>query len=554
MEEGKGDTSCPRMYGNLFKYHWRGIIMFLAPVMLLPLMVPNYEKPLRCLYVFLLLSIYWLTGVVPLYATGILPIVLMPFMGILDSDEICKQYFTVPLAMYIGGVMVGLSSKSSNLAGQIALGLLSFIGVSPRRVVLALILTTGFISMWMQNTITTAIMLPIAKAILEEFEVNGLRTREDKKPNQEEEDRGATHLATGYYLAIAYAATIGGCATLLGSATNFATKGMYENLFPNTTDYIHFPKAMAYNIPWVIVALFLLYFSLSITHFGLFRPKGETAAALSGFAKSSKDVAEVVKVKLENIGGMNIHKTQVLILCVVLVMALTFRSPEFMQGWGDALNKYNFILGATPVIAIVLLLFYLPANYNYLKYCGGKGPFPNNPTPPLLSWKYVNNNFPWGIIFIMGSGFGITKAYMDTGLSHWLSGKLSYLEGIPVPVLQLFAIFIGVFFTMFTMNVAAANVAIPIVAEMARNAKTHPINLIYPAGLACSISFLFPISTPPNALVAKEAKIGTNKMFLAGLMPTFVTMALIFVNSVSVHYLLYPDAKEFPDWATLPEK
>uniref|UniRef100_A0A0A1X649 Protein I'm not dead yet n=1 Tax=Zeugodacus cucurbitae TaxID=28588 RepID=A0A0A1X649_ZEUCU len=553
MEDEKPNT-CPRMYGHLCKFHWRGIVLLVTPFLLLPIIIPSYERDMRCLYIYLLMSIYWLTTAIPLQVTGLLPFVLLPFMGILDSTPACKQYFTVPLAIFIGGVMVGLSIESSNLGKRIALGLLTTLGVSPRRIILAIILTTGFMSMWLQNTATTAVMLPLVKAVLEEFEAGGLRIKEDKKPDQDEEKREATHVAAGYYLAVCYSATIGGCATLIGTSTNIATKGLYENLFVNATEIIDFPKALAYNVPWVLVALLFLYLALLITHFGLLRPKSETGAALSGFTKGSKEIGAAVKQKFEDMGSMNIHEIQVAIVTLLMIFLLTFQSPGIITGWADEMNKPGFIKGATPMMAMVMLIFYIPARYTFFKFCCGKGPFPYSAEKSLLSWKYVNNYFPWGIIFVLGGGFALSKSFIASGLSLWLADKVSMFNGLPLPILQLFSILISAFLTTFTMNTGVCNIVVPIIAEIARNAKIHPLNLIYPAGLGCCVAFLLPISTPPNALVAEQANISWKKMFVAGLIPTFTTLILIYVNSVTWHFIVFPATKDYPDWGDLKKK
>ncbi|XP_018788165.1 PREDICTED: protein I'm not dead yet-like [Bactrocera latifrons] len=553
MEDEK-ENSCPRMYGHLCKFHWRGIVLIVTPFLLLPIIIPGYERPLRCLYVFSLMSIYWLTTAVPLQVTGLLPFVLLPFLGLMDSTPTCKQYFTVPLAIFIGGAIVGLSIESSNLGKRVALGLLTVLGVSPKRIIITLILTTGFFSMWMQNTITTAMMLPLVKAVLDEFEAGGLKIKEDKKPEQDEENRESSHIATGYYLAVCYSATIGGCASLIGTSTNIATKGQYENLFVNTTDIIDFPKALAYNIPWVLVALVLLYFTLLMTHFGLFRPKSVTGAALSSFTKSSNEVTTAVKQKFEDMGPMSIHEIQVAIISILMIFLLTFQSPGIITGWADPMNKKGFIKGATPMIAVVVMLFYFPARYTFFKFCCGKGPFPSSAEKPLLSWKYVNNNFPWGIVFVLGSGFALSKSFIESGLSLWLADKVSTFNGLPLPVLQLFSLLVSAFLTTFTLNTGVCNIVVPIIAEIARNAQTHPLNLIYPAGLGCCVAFLLPISTPPNALVAEQANISWKKMFVGGLIPTFTTIILIYLNSLSWHFIVFPATKDYPAWADLQKK
>ncbi|XP_036327604.1 protein I'm not dead yet-like [Rhagoletis pomonella] len=313
--------------------------MFLVPIVFLPIMVPAYQPHNRTIYVFVVMAVFWLAEVTPLQVTGLLPIAVMPFLGILDTDDVCKSFLTSSLAIFIGSTIVALAGEYSNLHTRLALGLLTTIGCSPKRVLFSFIITTGFLSMWMQNTIVVALMLPIVKAVLNEFEVGGLKIREENKPDQEEEDREASPIAIGYYLGVCYAASIGGCGTLIGSGTHLAGKGMYQILYPNATDHITFPRFMVYNLPWVLVALILLYPILLITNLGLFSPKGETGVALFNFGINSKDVAASVRQKFENIGTINLQEIQILILYLLMIFLLIFQSPDIMPGWADLIQE-----------------------------------------------------------------------------------------------------------------------------------------------------------------------------------------------------------------------
>ncbi|XP_053954701.1 protein I'm not dead yet-like [Anastrepha ludens] len=528
MEEGKEDTSCPRMYGRLLKYHWRGLLIFLIPLVFLPIMIPAYEPHNRGLYIFCVMAAYWMGGLLPPHVTGLIPVCVMPFIGVLDSDDICKCYMVGPLAIFLGAAMLGLAFQYSNLNTRIAITLITKIGCSPKRALFGLIMASGLTSMFLFNVAVATFMLPIAQSLLEEFEAGGLKIKEDKKPGQEEEDREPSSLATGCYLAVCYAATIGGCGTLIGSPTNIGFRSVYEILYKNNTGQVIFQRFTAYNCPWVLVALFLLYLTLLITHFGLCRPKNETSTALSNFAKSSNEVAASVKQKFADLGSLSIHEIQIIILLLILL--------SILLSW-PYIVRTDFITAPTAFIPIVAMLYILPAHYRAFKFCGGRGPFTDRSTGSVLSWKYANTNLPWGIVFVIGSGNGLAKTFLGTGLSPWIADKLTMFSTLPLPILQFIAILFGAFITTFCANVAAINIVIPLISELAIAAELHPIKLLFPAALGCSVSFLFPFSTPTNALVATHAKISTKKMALGGIIPTLTAISLIYATVICYNIL-----------------
>lgn len=203
-----------------------------------------------------------------------------------------------------------------------------------------------------------------------------------------------------------------------------------------------------------------------------------------------------------------------------------------------------------PTIIVVIMCFVLPANYAFLRYCSRRGgPVPTGPTPSLIPWKFIQTRVPWGLVFLLGGGFALAQGSKESGMATMIGKALIGLKVLPHTVLLLVVILVAVFLTAFSSNVAIANILVPVLAEMALAIEIHPLYLILPAGLACSMAFHLPVSTPPNALVAGYANIRTKDMAIAGIGPTIITIIVLFVFCQTWGLVVYPELNSFPAWA-----
>lgn len=541
---------------NFFSYHWKGLVVLLTPLLTLPVMLADNSPASRCMYLVLVMAIYWVTEALPLYVTSMIPIVAFPVMGIMSSNETCLLYFKDTLVMFMGGIMVALAVEYSNLNKRLALRVIQMVGCSPRRLHFGLIMVTMFISMWISNAACTAMMCPIIQAVLEELQAQGLcKIYQEpkykivgKKDNAEDEEPPyPSKMTLCYFLGIAYASSMGGCGTIIGTATNLTFKGIYEETFPNSKEKMDFATFMFYSVPSMLVYTGLTYVWLQWHFMGLFRPKSKEAEEVR-LGESSAGVAKkVIDQRYKELGPMKAHEIQVMVLFIFMVIMYFTRQPRIFPGWGDWLSTKK-VLNSMPTIFVVIMCFVLPANYAFLRYCVCKRPATAGTTPSLVTWKFIQTKVPWGLIFLLGGGFALAKGSQESGMSTLIGNSLVVLKDLSHPLLLLMVILVAVFLTAFSSNVAIANIIIPVLAEMSKAIQVHPLYLILPAGLACSLAFHLPVSTPPNALVAGYANIRSKDMAVAGIGPTIISIIVLYIFSLTWGTVVYPNLTTFPDW------
>ncbi|KAI8117307.1 Protein I'm not dead yet [Lucilia cuprina] len=539
--------------------HWKGLVVFLVPLLCLPVMLMNNTPEYRCMYLLIVMAIFWVTEALPLYVTSMIPIVAFPVMGIMSSDQTCRLYFKDTLVMFMGGIMVALAIEYCNLHKRLALRVIQIVGCSPRRLHFGLIFVTMFLSMWISNAACTAMMCPIIQAVLEELQQQGLckMNREpqyqivgNNKKNGEEEPPYPSKVTLCYFLGVAYASSMGGCGTVIGTATNLTFKGIYESRFPTSTETLDFPTFMFYSVPSMLIYTGLMFLWLQYHYMGLFRPKSKEAEEVK-LGNQGADVArKVIDQRYKELGPMSAHEIQVMILFIIMVIMYFTRKPGIFPGWADWLDAKD-IRNSMPTIFVVIMCFMLPANYAFMRYCCNRRnlELPTAPTPSLITWKFIQSKVPWGLVFLLGGGFALAEGSKVSGMATLIGNALIGLKALPHAVLLFVIIIVAVVLTAFSSNVAIANIMVPVLAEMSIAIEIHPLYLILPAGLACSMAFHLPVSTPPNALVAGYANIRTKDMAIAGIGPTVISIIVLFVFCQTWGLVVYPNLTTFPDWA-----
>ncbi|XP_030562424.1 protein I'm not dead yet 2-like isoform X1 [Drosophila novamexicana] len=535
------------------KLHWRGKGTIIIPLVTLPVLLYGFsiQSPeFKCMYLVLNMALFWITECIPLYLTSIFPVVFLPLFSIMSSFDVCQLFFTDTLVMFLGGLIVALAVEYSNLHQRIALGTILLVGCSPRRLHLGLVAVTCFISLWISNSAATAMMCPIVKAVLMEMEAQNIfqiSMTQEEQPMEEGDPPHPSLISMAFYFGVAYAATIGGCGTLIGTGTNLTFKGLYDTRFPNSQEKVDFPKFMMYSIPLVVlVNVVLLYFSLQITHMGLCRPNSNIGQQIKRGSENKDVVKQVVVQRFKELGPMTCHEIQVAILFVFMILLLFFKKPGFVTGWGVFLNA-KAIGSSAPVMLSVVLLFALPTQYTFFKYCCGKAPFTGRTMDACLSWVYIQKHTPWGLCFLLGGGFALAEGSKRSGMAKMLGDKMSFIKSLPTFATIGVCILISLFCTAFASNVAICNILIPIFSEMAISIKTHPLLLTLPSSLAISTAYHLPVSTPPNAIICGYAFIKTKYLAIAGILPTIWAFLLLWVNALTLGYVVYPGTKKFPD-------
>ncbi|EDW96102.2 uncharacterized protein Dyak_GE25645, isoform A [Drosophila yakuba] len=541
--------------GRCCKFHWRGIITIIIPTLTMPILLHGLLSNMaeyKCLWLIVTMALMWITEALPIYVTALLPLIFCPILGLVNADKLCQQYFTETIVVFIGGLIVALGIEYCNLHTRIALRVIRIIGGSPRRLFVGIMIVSSFMGLWISNSAGTAMMCPIVKALITELNANNIfpvYMTQEEEPVEEGEPPHPSKITIAFYAGIAYANTIGGLGTLIGTGTNLVFKGIYSDRFPTSTVEITFANFMFYSIPvMVILNITLVIICFLITHMGLFRPKSRTGLIISEANKNRKLMEDVLRQRHIDLGPMNCHEIQMAIAFGSMIVLLITRKPGFFPGWSDLIDR-KVVGSSAGIFMIVLLIFALPTQYTFFKYCCGKAPFTAQAIDAILSWEYVLRNIPWGLAFLLGGGFALAEASRQSGLNIMIAKAMQVLNGLPSMVLQLITLVMSNFFSSFNANVVVANIVLPVLCEMALALEMHPLILTLPACLAISMVYFLPVSTPPNAIVTQYAHIKTKYFACCGILPTFIGLFVSMLNTNTWGMLIFPEARSFPDWA-----
>uniref|UniRef100_A0A8C6CM89 Solute carrier family 13 member 3 n=1 Tax=Moschus moschiferus TaxID=68415 RepID=A0A8C6CM89_MOSMO len=500
------------------------------------------------------MAVYWCTEALPLSVTALLPIVLFPFLGILPSNKVCAQYFLDTNFLFLSGLIMASAIEEWNLHRRIALKVLMLTGVQPARLILGMMVTTSFLSMWLSNTASTAMMLPIANAILkslfghreshkdlswesEETEAavrkNGLHTvptemqfiagTEDKDcpeeaeapmdlhPTSKKEEEYRRNIWKGFLISIPYSASIGGTATLTGTAPNLILLGQLKSFFPQC-DVVNFGSWFIFAFPLMLLFLLVGWLWISFLYGGI---------TLRGWRKKKSELRTDAEKRARD----------------------TIRE-EF-----QSLGPTKFISDAVTGVSVVTILFFFPSQKPSLKWWFDFKA-PNTETVPLLTWKRAQDTVPWNIILLLGGGFAMAKGCEESGLSAWIGGQLHPLENVP-PVLAVLLITVVVaFFTEFASNTATIIIFLPVLAELAIRLRVHPLYLMIPGTVGCSYAFMLPVSTPPNSIAFASGHLLVKDMVRTGLLMNLMGVLLLSLAMNTWAQTIF-QLDTFPDWANL---
>lgn len=533
------------------------VFCLLLPFILAPLAASPHKES-RCGYVLLLVAAYWMLEPVPVAATALLPVVLFPTMGIVSSAEICTNYMKEAFMMFIGGLIVAIAVEECKLHERIALKVLLIMGSEIKWLMLGFMLTTMFLSMWISNTATTAMMVPIVEAVIGEISISEddtvtknsipLTSISDSSPVENKLDdkkaddvnsikvnvSGSQKSASGIktieialLLSICYAANIGGTGTITGTGPNLVLKGLMEDLHPESEE-ITFATWMMYNVPGMVICVLIGWFYLWLIYIKCSKP--------SNSLESKENIKEIITKKYTDLGSMTFHEGGVLILFLILVCLWIFRDPKFVTGWATAINSDTKIGDSVPAIAIAFLLFLIPRNPKDIQGL------------PLLEWKTAQAKLPWGVIILVGGGFALADAAQKSGLSVLLGQKLSSLEALSPGAIVAVICFMTAMLTEIVTNTTTANILLPVFSQMAVSIGVNPLFLMLPVTVTCSYAFMLPVATPPNAIAFDSGHMSAVDMAKPGLVMNLVCCAvqLLMVNTLGIVMF---DLNTFPKWA-----
>jgi sodium-dependent dicarboxylate transporter 2/3/5 len=471
------------------------------------------------------MALWWLTEAVPIYATGLLPLILFPFLKVLKAPALAAAYGHYLIFLFLGGFILARAIERWALHERMALRIVDAVGVSPRRLVFGIMVATGFLSMWISNTAAALVMLPIGTAILAEAAAIG-RTRVEDEP-------GLAALATCTMLAIAYGANIGGMGTLVGTPPNVVFAAQFAKIFPGAPE-VTFLGWLKVGLPLVVLFIPLVWAYLTFVAFPL---RGVTLPG--GRA--------VINQRLAALPPLRGPERRVAAVFLLAALAWIFRNPiDFgfakLPGWSTLLGVEKWTNDATVAIAAALVLFVVPAG----RLRDGDEA---TTTGALMDWETART-IPWGVLLLFGGGLALAAGVGESGLSEWIGGAFAGLSALPVWVMVLLVCLVITFLTEITSNTAIATLFMPVLAAVAVQVGQHPALLMFPAALSASCAFMMPVATPPNAIVfgtgyvriPQMAKVGLALNFIGAGLVTFVTY-LLARSAFGVH------VGHLPPWA-----
>jgi len=467
-------------------------ILVLGPLLFILLQIIGKPESMPApaydvLCVTIWMALWWVTEVVPIAVTALLPIVLFPLTGALDIATTTAAFGHKYIFLYIGGFFLAVTIEKWNLHKRIALSIIKLIGTNVNYIILGFMVATGFLSMWISNTATAVMMLPIGIAIITQLKDN---------PNTVENEN--SKFGKALMLAIAYSASIGGIGTLIGTPPNLIFAGIVEQIYGIE---ISFLKWAMFGMPISVVLLFICWKYLTKVAF-----KFEQKEFPGGKAEISR--------LLKGLGKMS--KQEKTVLTVFAVTAFCWITRSFLLA-----PIFPFIDDTIIAIAAGVVLFVLPGNKK------GK---------QLLHWEEAVK-IPWGIILLFGGGMALAKAFGDTGLAIWIGNQLVDLENLPFFLLLLVLIAAVNFLTEVTSNTATTAMLLPVLAPMALVMNIHPYSLMVGATLAASCAFMLPVATPPNAVVFGSGHLRISDMVKSGFWMN--TISIIIVTLIVYFVLPY---------------
>jgi solute carrier family 13 (sodium-dependent dicarboxylate transporter), member 2/3/5 len=451
-----------------------------------------------------LMAVLWLTEALPLPVTSLIPIVLFPLAGVLEIEEATAPYADEIIFLFMGGFMLALAMQRWGLHHRIALLIVRFVGTRPRRLIAGFMISTAFLSMWISNTATTVLMLPIAVSIatlvIGELERrNELPDNVDESVSVPEFAAGAPAFATGLMLAVAYSASIGSIGTLIGTPPNLLMRAFLSSAYGIE---IGFGQWMLVGIPLAIVFLLITWVLLT---FVLYRPEMDEIP----------DGDALIESELSALGPPGLAEKLVMTIFVTTAAAWILRQPVTEWAWlVDRQPWVANITDATIAVAAAIALFAVPVSRR-------SGEF-------IMDWETAKE-LPWNVLLLFGGGLSLATAVQASGLDVWIGTQVTGLEFLPLILLVAATAGIIMLLTELTSNTATAATFLPILGGVAIGIGVEPLLLVVPAALAASCAFMMPVATPPNAIVFGSGYLQISQMVRAGIWLNMIAIVLITV-------------------------
>jgi len=497
-------------------YKLAGLILGPVLFVLVLLLTPPTDAA-RTAAVAVLMATWWITEAIPIAATALLPLALFPLLGVMPAAGVASSFGDKVIFLFAGGFFIAMAIQKWNLHERIALNVIRRVGTDPKQLVLGFMIATALLSMWISNTATTLMMLPIALAVIGELQG-------DQTPQR------TTNFSIALLLGVAYSASIGGVGTLIGSPPNILMAGMLESLYPGAPP-IGFLQWMLVGVPFVIIFLPIAWILLTRFLYPPETPQHGTAR-------------EEIDRRIEALGPMSRGERIVLTVSAMTALGWIFRADIdlgfiLIPGWSNLFPDPDMLHDSTVAVFFAIALFAIPVNWEKREFA--------------LDWEWAKR-IPWGILLLFGGGLALAKASNDSGLVLLLGEQLNIFSELPLLGAILSVCLLMTFLTELTSNLATTAMMVPILAATATDAlHANPLLLLLPATISASCAFMLPVATPPNAIVFGGGHLSIPQMAKAGLILNLIgallITALVYFLGITVFGI---EIGEMPAWAVPP--
>ncbi|XP_064461382.1 Na(+)/citrate cotransporter-like isoform X3 [Ornithodoros turicata] len=543
---------------------WRRVLMVTVPLMLLPFLLSSDSNESKCAYVVFVIGLYWIAEPIPLGATSLLPIVLLPLLGVLSTERTCDLYMNETNIMFVGTLIVAIAIEHSHLHERMALKTLCLLGTGIKRLVLGLMLISMFLAIWINNVAITAMMMPVVDSLSKELFESDKPTLEDDNeraalsdqsvritastlpqlsPKESEgqpetslrvrdrfmdpEEAQKKRLRVLLYLSVIYGANTGAITTITSAASNIVFKFVVEDVYQGRAP-VDYASWLFFALPIALASTVVIYISMILL---LVSRRADVAGGGGG----DTSTLAVIQKNYDSLGPIRFHEVAVLTLSSLLIFLWVFRDPMFAKGWGTYFGDMK-PKDATAVMTVVVLFFVIPAR-------------PSDParSPGLLTWDIVQAKLQWSVILLIGGGFALAEGTRVSGLSHWVGQKLAGLQHLSPGVLMITLSVICSFISEVISNAGTVTILLPVFAALAEDSKMNPLLLMIPATIASNFAFLLPVGTPANAIVYEHAKLKVADMVGPGFIVKSITLLVTAASTYIFGGLIF-DMFSYPDW------
>ncbi len=442
-----------------------------------------------------LMATWWIFEPVPLAATSLIPLILFPLLGIVSASDVAPEYMNSTIMLFVGGFIIAIAMEKWNLHKRIALSVILLFGSSPSKIIFGFMVASGFISMWISNTATCLMVLPIGLSIIYKVEAEFGIER-------------SSNFSKSLMLAIAYSCTIGGISTLIGTPPNLIFQRMYKINFPDQP-MLKFSEWMVFGVPLAVVMMIVTWLILTKVVY-----RFDSGLVLS---------KNIIRDEKNKLGKMSYEENGVLVVFFATALLWVFRSDLDLgsftiPGWSGIFPSMAFIDDSTVAIFMALILFLIPCGSNSHKF-------------NFLLQQDDIAKVPWDIVLLFGGGFALADGFVKSGLSKLIGQEFSGLSGLPIILLLVIICTIVVFTSELTSNSAQTTVILPVLASLAIETGIEPLTLMIPATFSVSLAFMMPVGTPPNAIVFGSHKLSVWDMVKAGFILNIIGIILVIILS-----------------------